>query len=147
MMSRGRKGQGAWREELASLLALAPSLPGWVTGGASIVLAPKLVVRVADADWIGRVSAHAVRNLTNPRRVEFSVILTMFCNTTPRTERGRSQLRAWQGRITKQLRALGYKGEWKQRGPAGPLVNYFGKDVARLASIPRTIRELQRVRF
>ena len=147
MMSRGRAGQGARPEELASLLALAPGLPGWVTRGASIALAPDVVVRVADADWIGRVSAHADRDLTNPRKVEYSVILTMFCNTAPRTERGRSQLRAWQRRITKQLRALGYEGRWQQRAPGGPLVNYFSKDVAKLALVPPAVRKLQRVRF
>jgi hypothetical protein len=102
---------------------------------------------VADADWIGRVSAHAGRNLTNPRKVEYEVILTMFCNTAPRTERARSQLRAWQRRITKQLRALGYKGEWQLRAPGGPLVNYFSKSVARLALVPPAIRKLQRIQF
>jgi hypothetical protein len=145
-MSR-RKGQDARPEELASLLALAPGLPGWVTRGASIGLAPAIVVRVADADWIGRVSAHADRNLTNPRKVEYSVILTMFCNTAPRTKTGRSQLRAWQRRITEQLRALGYEGQWQLRAPGGPLVNYFSKDVARLALVPPAVRKLQRVRF
>src|SRR5262245_52910160 len=147
MMSRGRAGRGARPDELASLLALAPSLPGWITRGASIALAPDVVVRVADADWIGRVYAHADRNLTDPRKVEYSLILTMLCNTAPRTQRGRSQLRAWQRRITEQLRALGYEGEWQRRGPGGPLVNYFSKDVARLALIPPAVRKLQRVRF
>ena len=147
MMSRGRAGQGARPEELASLLALAPGFPAWVTWRASIALAPDVVVRVANADWIGRVSAQADRNLTNPRKVEYSVTLTMFCKTAPRTERGRSQLRAWQRGITEQLRALGYEGEWQQRAPGGPLVNYFSKDVARLARIPPAVRKLQRVRF
>jgi hypothetical protein len=101
---------------------------------------------VADADWVGRVSAHADRNLTNPRKVKYAVILTMFCSTAPRSEKGRSQMRAWQRRITKQLHALGYEGEWQQR-PAGNAVCYFSKDVASLAQIPPAVRKLQRVRF
>ena len=148
MISRGRARKVAGPEELASLLALAPGLPGpWVTRAASIALAP-VVVRAANTDWIVHVRAYAERNhLTNPREVEYAVILTMFCNTVPRTERGRSQMRAWRRRITQQLRALGYEGEWQQRAPGGPLVNYFSKDVARLALIPPAVRKLQRVRF
>ena len=146
MMSRGRAGKVARPEELASLLALAPRLPGpWFTSGANIALAP-VVVRAANTDWIVHVSAHANRNLTNPREVKYAVILTLFCNKAPRSERGRSQMRAWQRLITKQLRALGYKGEWQQR-PAGNAVCYFSKDVARLALIPPAVRKLQRVRF
>ena len=147
MTSRGKAGKVARPEELASLLALAPSLPGWVTYGASIALAPDVVVRVADADWIGRVIALADRDLKHPHKVKYSVVLTMFCNTAPRTKRGRSQLRAWQRRLTEQLRALGYEGEWQLRAPGGPLVNYFSKDVARLALVPPAVRKLQRVRF
>lgn len=146
MMSRGRGDKVARPEELASLLALAPRLPGpWLTRGATIALAP-VVVRVANTDWIVDVSAHADRTRTNPREVQYAVILTMFCNEAPRSEKGRSQMRAWQRRITKQLSALGYEGEWQQR-PAGNAGCYFSKDVARLALIPSAVRALQRVRF
>jgi hypothetical protein len=147
MMSRGTAGKVARPEELASLLALAPGLPGpWFTRGAHIALAP-VVVRAANTDWIVDVLAYADRNRTNPREVKYAVILTMFSNKAPRTERGRSQMRAWQRRITKQLRALGYEGRWQQRAAGGPLVAYFSKDVARLALIPPAVRKLQRVRF
>jgi len=135
-------------EELASLLALAPSLPGpWLTRGAQIGLAP-VVVSAANLDWVVDVSAHADRSRTNPREVTYAVILAMFCkDKAPRSETGRSQMGAWQRRITRQLRALGYEGRWQQRGPGGPLVGYFSKDVARLAQIPPAVRKLQRVRF
>jgi hypothetical protein len=148
MMSRGRAGKIARPEELASLLALAPGLPGpWFTSGANIALAP-VVVRAANTDWIVDVRAYAERNhRTNPRKVEYAVILAIFGNKAPRTEGGRAQMRAWQRRITKQLRALGYEGRWQQRAAGGPLVAYFSKDVARLALIPPAVRKLQRVRF
>jgi hypothetical protein len=55
-------------------------------------------------------------------------------------------MRAWQRRITKQLRTLGYERRWQQRAAGGPLVAYFSKDVARLALIPPAVRKLQRVR-
>jgi hypothetical protein len=141
-------GKVARPEELAALLALAPGLPGpWFTSAANIALAP-VVVRAANADWIVDVRAYAQRNhRTNPREVEYAVILTMFCNKAPRSERDRSQVRAWQRGITKQLRALGYGGKWQRRAPSGPLVAYFSKDVARLAQIPPAVRKLQRVRF
>ncbi len=147
-MSRGRVGKVARREELASLLALAPGLPGpWFARGANIALAP-VVVRAANTDWRVDVGAYAERNHgTNPQEVEYAVFLSMSCSKAPRTERGRSQMRAWQRRITKQLRVLGYEGRWQQRASGGPLVAYFSKDVARLALIPPAVRKLQRVRL
>lgn len=148
MTSRGRTGKVARREELASLLALAPGLPGpWFTRSASIALAP-VVVKAANADWIVDVHAYAQRNhRNNPREVEYAVILTMFCDKAPRGETNRSRMRAWQRRITRQLRALGYGGRWQRRTPGGSSAAYFSKDVARLALIAPAVRKLQRVRF
>jgi hypothetical protein len=92
-MSQSSAGKVARPEELASLLALAPRLPGpWFASSAQIALTP-VVVRAANSDWIVHVSAHADRNLTNPREVEYAVILTTFCNNAPRSEKGRSQMR------------------------------------------------------
>jgi hypothetical protein len=146
MVSRGRAGTPGRPEELASLLALAPDLPGpWAARSASIALTP-VVARAANGDWFVDVSAYAQRNRANPREVVYGVELTMCCNQAPRTVRGRSKMRAWQRRITKQLLALGYKGEWQLR-QAGNAVAYFSKDVARLAQIPPAVRKLQRVRF
>ena len=147
MMSRGRAGKVARPEELASLLALAPRLPGpWFATGANIALAP-IVVRAANTEWVAYVSAYANRTFKNPREVEYAVVLTMYCNKAPRSERGRSRMLAWQRRIAKQLRALGYEGRWEQRAPSGSLVAYFSKDVARLALVAPAVRKLQRVRF
>lgn len=148
MMRRGRAGKVGRPEELTSLLALAPDLPGpWFTHAARIALAP-VVVRAANTDWFVDVGAYAQRNRrTNPREVVYGVELTMFCSQAPRGESGRSQARAWQRRITKQLRGLGYEGRWQERAPGGPLAAYFSKDVARLALIPPAVRKLQRVRF
>ena len=148
MTSRDRAGKVGRPEELASLLALAPDLPGpWFTRSASIALAP-VVVSAANTDWFVYVGAYAQRNhRTNVRKVEYGVELTMFCNQAPRSERGRSQLRVWQRRITKQLRDLGYEGRWQERAPGGRPACYFSKEVARLAQIPPAVRKLQRVRF
>jgi hypothetical protein len=148
MLSQGRAGKVGRPEELASLLALAPDLPGpWFTRSASIALAP-VVVRAANIDYSVYVGAYAQRShRTNVRKVAYGVELTMFCNQAPRSEGDRSQLRAWQRRITKQLRDLGYEGRWQERPPGGPIVCYFSKDVARLAQIPPAVRKLQRVRF
>ena len=145
MISQGRAGNRP--AKLASLLALAPSLRGWFARSASIGLAPDVVVTAGDTEWIGRLSAHADRSLTDPRKVESSVILTMFCRTAPRTRRDRVLLRAWQRRITEQLRALGYQDDWRERPRGVPSANYFSKEVARLAQIPPAVRKLQRVRF
>src|SRR4051812_28018665 len=115
MTSRSRSGGGSRQEALASLLALVPDLPGpWVTSSANIALAP-VVVRAANTQWIVHVRAYAVRNhLTNPREVEFAVILTISGNKAPRSASGRSEMRKWQRRITQQLRDLGYDGRWQR---------------------------------
>jgi hypothetical protein len=144
MTSRGQPGNRTRQETLASLLALAPRLPGpWFTSSAYISLAP-VVVRAAHAEWIVHVSAHAVRkHLANPPEFEFAVILTIRGNKLPRSESGLSQVRKWQRGITSKLRDLGYGGRW---APGGPFA-YFSKDVDSLARIPATVRKLQQVRF
>ncbi len=147
MMSRGKAGKLGRPDMLASLLALAPELPGpWSTRTAGIALAP-VVVRAASSGWIVDVGAYAQRHRTSLREVEYGVYLTLFCNEAPRSEAGRSQMRAWQRRITKQLRGLGYEGRWQKRAPSDALAAYFSKGVARLALIAPAVRKLQRVRF
>jgi hypothetical protein len=148
MMRRGTAGNVGRPEELASLLALAPELPGpWGTRSASIALAP-IVLSAANINWFVYVGAYAQRNhRTNVRKVHYGVELTMFCNQAPRSESGRSQLRAWQRRITKQLRDLGYEGRWQERAPGGRPACYFSKDLPRLALVPAAVRKLQRVQF
>jgi hypothetical protein len=142
-MSEGRAGKVARPEGVASLLALAPALPGpWSTRAASIALAP-VVVTAANGDWLVEVSVHAFaqRSGTDPRKVGYGVELLMRCNQAPQSEKGRSKMRAWQRRITKQLLELGLKGEWRDA------FAYFSRDLARLAQIPPAVRKLQRVRF
>ena len=142
-MTRDRTNTAARPEELARLLALAPNLPGpWVASSARISLTPA-VVRAADDDWLVEVYVHAFaqRSGTNPRAVGYGVELVMRCSQAPQSERGRSKMRAWQRRITKQLLELGLKGEWRDA------VAYFSRDLARIAQIPPAVRKLQRVRF
>jgi hypothetical protein len=144
-MNQGRTGRSATPDELTSLLALAPTLPGWVAASASIILASNVVVRVAGTEWIGSVGAHASRDRTDPRKADYYVYLTMRCSEAPRSKRGRSEVRAWQLRITDELRAMGYDAEWRPLGSGVPRFNYFHKDVATLSQIPSAIRKLQRV--
>jgi hypothetical protein len=146
-VSRGRAGKVRPPEELTSLLALPPNLPGpWCASTASIAFAP-VVVRAVNADWSVDVGVSAQLNRPNPGDVEYSVYLIAFCNEAPRSERNRSQMRAWVRRLTKQLRGLGYYAEWKERPPDGRLVAYCQKDVARVALVAPEVRKLQRVRF
>jgi hypothetical protein len=146
-VSRGRSGKVGPPEELTSLLALPSKLPGpWYASTASIDLSP-VVVRAANADWSVDVSVSAKLSRANRGDVEFSVYLIAICNEAPRSERSRSQMRAWVRRLTKQLRGLGYYAEWKERPPDGRLYAYCQKDMASVALVAPAVRELQRVRF
>jgi hypothetical protein len=100
-------------------------------------------VRAANGDWLVEVYMHAFaqRSGSDPRKVGYGVELVMRCKQAPQSESGRSKMRAWQRRVTKQLLALGLKGEWRDA------VAYFSRDVTRIAQIRPSVRKLQRVRF
>ena len=146
-MSRRRAGKVTPPEELTSLLALPPKLPGpWSASTASITLAP-VVVRAVNADWSVDVSVSGALNRPKPGDVEYSVYLIVYSKEAPRSERSRTRMRAWVRRLTKQLHGLGYYVEWKERPPDGRVVAYGQKDLASVALVAPAVRELQRVRF
>jgi hypothetical protein len=131
---------------LGALLGLAPGLPGvWHTSASNIAMEP-VVVRAGETEWRVHLHAYAVRlHLTDARRVEMTVGLTISTDRLPSGQARRAAAEEWQQGIAKRLKALGYRGSWGQ-SPDGPFA-HFTKDVRRLSSVPVAIRQLQRVRF
>lgn len=133
-------------EPLASLLGLAPGLPGvWHASSSNIAMNP-VRVSAAGAEWLVHLHAYAMRkHLTDPRRVEIAVGLTVSTDRLPAGRAQRTRAAEWQRGLAKRLAALGYKGGWG-RSPHGPFA-YFRKDLRGVSAVPAAIRQLQKVRF
>jgi hypothetical protein len=144
--NRKQPARRAHPEPLAGLLGLARNLPGpWHTSSSNIGMQP-VVVRAADAEWRVYVHAYAVRDhLTDPRRVEVTVGVTVSTDRLPPTRAGRARVREWQGGFASRLAAIGYKGVLG-RSPDGPFA-HFCRELENVAAVPSAIRQLQRIRF
>jgi hypothetical protein len=131
---------------LATLLGLAPGMPGaWHTSASNIAMQP-VAVRAAGIEWRVHLHAYAVRcHLTDARKVEVTVGLTISTNRPPSGRARRARAEEWQQGIAKRLADLGFRGSWghSRNGPFA----HFTKRVRSVSSVPVAIRQLQRVRF
>lgn len=146
MTGRRQPLRRAKPDALATLLGLAPGLPGaWHTSASNIAMQP-VVVLAAGISWRVHLHAYAVRcDLTDARKVEVTVGLTISTDRLPSGRARRARAEGWQQGIAKRLADLGYRGSWG-RSPDGPF-GHFTKEVRSVSSVPVAIRQLQRVRF